>query len=273
VRRLLSLFVILALAGSATVMTPQPAVAATPFSDISDSKFKSDIDWAYNNGITVGCSDTKFCPKGLVTRDQMASFLARMFKLPATTRNYFTDDNGNRHEQAINRVAAAGITVGCDAGKYCPKGVVTRAQMASFIARADDLSTGGGRDYFWDDNGNRHEANIDRFAAAGITTGCGDYKFCPNGSVTREQMAAFLHRVVAPRSAAPYPAPPPPEPEPTGCHPAYVGYCVTMGIGDWDCAGGSGNGPNYLPVMVRVVGHDEYDLDHNSDGYGCESLG
>jgi hypothetical protein len=45
---------------------------------------------------------------------------------------------------------------------------------------------------------------------------------------------------------------------------------VTAGIGDWDCASGSGNGPNYLPVTVQVVGHDEYGLDGDGDGYGCE---
>ena len=41
-----------------------------------------------------------------------------------------------------------------------------------------------------------HEADINRVAAAGITSGCGGGRYCPNGSVTREQMAAFLHRAL-----------------------------------------------------------------------------
>ena len=45
---------------------------------------------------------------------------------------------------------------------------------------------------------------------------------------------------------------------------------MTAGIGDWDCASGSGNGPNYLPVTVQVVGPDEFGLDGDGDGYGCE---
>lgn len=42
-----------------------------------------------------------------------------------------------------------------------------------------------------------------------------------------------------------------------------------MGIGDYDCLGGFGNGPNYTGP-VRVVGWDEFGLDRDNDGYGCE---
>ena len=56
---------------------------------------------------------------------------------------------------------------------------------------------------------------------------------------------------------------------------AYVnssGWC-TDGIGDYDCEGGTGNGPNYAPRGVRVVepGEDPFDLDRNNDGQGCEA--
>jgi hypothetical protein len=59
---------------------------------------------------------------------------------------------------------------------------------------------------------------------------------------------------------------------PSNCDPNYSGYCLTDGIGDWDCAGGSGNGPNYVPVRVRVIGVDVFGLDADNDGYGCDSL-
>lgn len=38
---------------------------------------------------------------------------------------------------------------------------------------------------------------------------------------------------------------------------------------DYDCAGGSGNGPKYTGT-VRVTGSDPYDLDSDNDGWGCE---
>jgi micrococcal nuclease len=56
----------------------------------------------------------------------------------------------------------------------------------------------------------------------------------------------------------------------SGCHPSYTGFCLTMGSGDWDCAGGSGNGPNYVPVTIHVVGPDEFELDRDHDGLACD---
>ena len=63
---------------------------------------------------------------------------------------------------------------------------------------------------------------------------------------------------------------PPPKPPSANCHPSYAGACLTPGIGDYDCAGGSGNGPNYVAGPIRVVGWDEFGLDRDGDGIGCE---
>ncbi len=184
-----------------------PLIPTTPFTDIANSSFKADITWLYANGVTTGCSTTTFCPLTTVTREQMASFLARMFALPATTTDYFTDDETSTHEVNINRLAAAGITTGCTPTTFCPRSPVTREQMASFLARAAELTVGAGRNYFSDDDSSIHEPNIDRIAAAGITTGCATWTYCPAGPVTREQMAAFLHRILVPAAVPPFPAP------------------------------------------------------------------
>ena len=63
----------------------------------------------------------------------MASFLARVFSLPGSTTDYFTDDETSIHEVDINRVAEAGITSGCTATTYCPLNPVTRGQMVAFL--------------------------------------------------------------------------------------------------------------------------------------------
>jgi hypothetical protein len=183
----------------AVVQGPEPPgpPVVVPFTDISTSKFVEDIVWAWENGITVGCSPTLFCPDGLVTRGQMATFLSRALDLPASSTDFFTDDETNKHEANINRIAAAGITVGCGPTTFCPDGLVTRAQMATFLSRGYDLPATS-TDYFTDDEGNRHEANINRIRAAGITSGCGPGRFCPDGIVTRGQMTAFLHRASTP---------------------------------------------------------------------------
>ncbi len=117
--------------------TPPPAGHGLPFNDIAHSPFASDIVWLSQSGITTGCSAQSFCPGGAVTRGQMASFLARALKLPATTRDFFDDDERSIHERDINRLAAAGITGGCGSDNYCPSEAVSREQMAAFLHRAD----------------------------------------------------------------------------------------------------------------------------------------
>jgi len=111
----------------------------------------------------------------------------------------FRDDDGNIHEGAIEAIAGAGITRGCNPpvnDRYCPSDSVTRGQMAAFLVRTLDLAATS-EDYFSDDNGSVFEANINSLAAAGITLGCNppdNDRFCLGDSVTRGQMAAFLAR-------------------------------------------------------------------------------
>lgn len=166
-----------------------------PFSDVSSTQFVWDIAWLYDAGITVGCADDRYCPRDLVTRQQMASFLARALDLPAADEDFFVDDDGSQHEADINRLASAGITVGCDADRFCPLANVQRDQMASFLARGLDLPAASA-DHFGDDEDNQHESNINSVAEDGITRGCAENRYCPDQFVTRGQMAAFLHRAL-----------------------------------------------------------------------------
>ena len=99
-----------------------------------------------------------------VTRGQMASFIARAMKLPVATKDYFSDDNGKTHEADINKIAEAGLTVGCAPGLYCRNDSVNRAQMAAFLARALDLPAAT-KDYFNDDNSFSLEPEINAAAA------------------------------------------------------------------------------------------------------------
>jgi hypothetical protein len=176
------------------VVTVEGQVAAC-LNDWSSSEFAGDIEWLFQSGITTGCSLQLFCTEQIVPREQMASFLARARSLPAASTDYFFDDAGSFHQADINRTAEAGITNGCDVGMFCPSDNVSRAQMASFLARAfalPDATT----DYFADDAGSIHEADINRVAQAGITLGCAPGSYCPHAFVTRGQMAAFLHRAM-----------------------------------------------------------------------------
>ena len=112
----------------------------------------------------------------------------------------FTDDDGSIFEADIGKLAAAGITKGCNPpvnDMFCPDSKVTREQMAAFLVRALGYTDAGGGNLFVDDDLPIFDADIDRSATAGVTKGCNppvNDRFCPTGYVTRGQMAAFLHR-------------------------------------------------------------------------------
>ncbi|MGH2392788.1 MAG: S-layer homology domain-containing protein [Candidatus Limnocylindria bacterium] len=111
----------------------------------------------------------------------------------------FGDDNGSVHELNIALLAAAEITAGCnppDNDSFCPDGETTRGEMAAFLVRALDLPASD-EDVFTDDEGSIFEGNINALAAAGVTKGCNppeNDEFCPDRSVSRAEMAAFLVR-------------------------------------------------------------------------------
>ncbi len=163
----------------------------SPFSDIGSSKFYSQILWNAQRGIMESCSGTRFCPTRSLTRGQLAHALATGLGLPATGRDYFSDDNGHRYEGAINRLRAAGLTRGCGGDSYCPDLGVKRGRLAEAFDRALPLPDTS-HDYFSDDNGTGYEAAINRVAAAGIMGRCAAGRFCPDQSVTRERAAVFL---------------------------------------------------------------------------------
>ena len=185
------------LAGTALVGAAELGPGGT-FIDDNGNTHEGYIEAIAEIGVTTGCNDLgpQYCPSLDVTRGQMATFLARAFDLPPTPTDYFPDDNGNTHEDNINRIAEADITLGYGDGTYQPLGSVTREQMASFIARAMALPEIPGPGF--DDVSGTHEGNVNAIANEGITLGCsaGVNLYCPNDNVRRDQMASFLGRAL-----------------------------------------------------------------------------
>ena len=196
-RRLIALLSVLVLL-VATLYIPNPARAGDlgpggTFVDDDGNTHEGMIEAIVEEGITLGCSADPplYCPDDDVRRDQMASFLARAMNLPDSVTDWFPDDNGNTHEGAINSIADAGITLGFGDGTYRPSGLVTRAQMASFLKRALGLPDSV-TDWFTDDDGNTHEGAINSIADDGVTLGCdGDGHYCPLDNVRRDQMVTW----------------------------------------------------------------------------------
>ena len=118
-----------------------PAVAGSSFADVDFEKwYLPHIERLAELEVTKGCmvDPLRFCPDRPVNRAEMATFLARALDLPAADPAGFADTQGNAHADNIDALAAARITAGCQAAplRYCPDKPVTRAEMATFLARA-----------------------------------------------------------------------------------------------------------------------------------------
>ena len=138
----------------------------------------------------------------------------------------FSDVGGDPHAEAIGLVAGFGIVTGYPDGTYRPGQVVTRGQMASFLARALDLDPFVGAPLFSDISGDVHEPAIGAVAQVGIALGYSDGTFRPGQAITREQMATFLTRALD----LPIDVPPPPFPDATGPHADGIAAIYDAGI-------------------------------------------
>ncbi|HEX6286995.1 MAG TPA: VanW family protein, partial [Acidimicrobiia bacterium] len=191
------------------ILGSSPSSAELPpggtFIDDDGNVHEGSIEAVFAAQITSGCDERgiRFCPDLVVTRGQMAAFLARALNLAPASEDYFTDDDGSTFEGAIDKIAEAGITVGCnppDHDEYCPDKRVTRAEMATLLVRAfPELLLETAPDVFTDDGDSVHHTNINRIAAERITLGCNppdNDNFCPDEGVSRAQMATFLTRAL-----------------------------------------------------------------------------
>lgn len=108
----------------------------------------------------------------------------------------FEDIGGIAHEINVERAWMGDLAQGCEFARYCPSGSVNRAQMATFIARALQLSPVAS-DRFTDvDPGSPHAGAINALVDAGVAAGCATDRFCPTRPVNRAQMATFLAKAL-----------------------------------------------------------------------------
>ncbi len=112
------------------------ATSGIRFRDVSGSALAKAVDKVVTSGIVTPCKAHRFCPDTRVTRGRMAQFLSRALALTATgTMPYKDVHPGTRFSTAINRLATAGLAVGCGHHQYCPDRAITRAETAGFLAR------------------------------------------------------------------------------------------------------------------------------------------
>ena len=171
------------------------------FGDDNGDRFEAQINVLKAAGITTGTSPTTYDPSAPVTRGQMAAFINRSLGLPAAGTSPFADISGSTFEDDINRLFAAGITIGTSPTTFSPDDPMTRGQMAAFINRALSLPAAASGP-FTDIATTSFVADINALFAAGITTGTSNTTYSPNDPVTRSQEAGFLTRALGVRPIA-----------------------------------------------------------------------
>ena len=162
-----------------------------------NSTFIDDIHWLFYEGITVGCGgDAGTARPRSVTREQMAIFLVRAFDHPATTTDYFTDDEGRRARARSTRCAPPGSRSGCTATRFCP---TARSPASRWRSSSTRRSTCPSTCHVTTSTTTRADRRRRHQPAGGggLTGGCGTRTYCPTACVTREQMAAFLRRALS----------------------------------------------------------------------------
>lgn len=133
---------------------------------------------------------------------------------------------------------------------------------------------GAAAPWFFDGDRGRYAGRFMVAARQARAAGRGLWSACSE-TVLDASRAVETRKPPPPPPPPPPPAPaapvvsPPPSPPASNCHPSYQGACLDPNASDYDCAGGSGNGPEYTGY-VTVVGYDEYGLDADGDGAGCE---
>lgn len=181
-------------------LEPLTKPIANPFKDVKKTAYYFDsVLWAVKRGITAGVSATKFAPDETCTRAQVVSFLWRAAGSPEpkTTKNPFADVKKDAYYyKAVLWAVENGITAGVSATKFAPNDPCTRAQVVSFLWRAEgypkpettknpfkDVKTGT---YYYD--------AVMWAVESGVTAGVSATSFAPDSPCTRAQIVRFLDK-------------------------------------------------------------------------------
>ena len=184
-------------------------VAPLRFSDVAGLQFEADINWMADNALTTGYADGTYRPAGSINRDAMAAFLYRLAGSPnysAPTVSPFKDvPTTDQFYKEISWLAESGISTGYPDGTFRPLSPVKRDAMAAFMNRFAgeqcSIDAAGGfeapaaasfKDVPTNDQFHRE---ISWMKDSGVSTGWPDNSYRPLEDVSREAMAAFIHRL------------------------------------------------------------------------------
>lgn len=176
-----------------------PEVPGTSFTDVpAGAYYEEAVGWAVEKGITKGTSDSTFTPDGVCTRAQAVTFLWRAAGSPAAKASAlpFADVKaGSYYDDAVRWAVENGVTVGTSATTFSPNATCSRAQIVTFLWRAQKSPAAGSANPFDDVAGSAYYADAVQWAVQkDITKGTGATAFSPDANCIRAQIVTFLYR-------------------------------------------------------------------------------
>ena len=171
-----------------------------PFLDVNETHFFHDsVIWAVENSITNGVDDTHFGPMGACNRAQVVTFLWRAAGRPAPVSgiNPFTDvPDSSWYTDAVLWAVETGITKGLTATTFGPNTICNRAQVVTFLYRANGSPKLSSEENPFTDvaEGSFYRKAVLWALENGVTTGASATTFNPDGSCLRAQVVTFLYR-------------------------------------------------------------------------------
>ena len=179
----------------------EQSTGKNPFIDVPAGSYYEDaVIWAVDKGITTGTSATTFNPNGICTRAQAVTFLWRAAGSPAAKSSAmpFADVKaGSYYYDAVLWAVEQGITKGTSDTMFSPDATCTRAQIVTFLWRANGSPAVSGNSAFTDVAADAYYAAAVTWAEKNdVTGGIGGGLFGSNNNCTRAQIVTFLYRSV-----------------------------------------------------------------------------
>ena len=191
-----------------TKTEPIPMLEEPPFrfDDVQDENafYFDPVYWAYNHvpQITKGTDPTHFSPNNKCTRAEAVTFLWRAANCPSyeAAENPFRDVSTSAwYYDAVMWAVSEGITKGVDATHFAPNNTCSRAEIVTFLMRAQKgVAPEDAENPFADVGNNSWYRDAVLWAVSeGITNGVDKTHFAPNKVCTRGEIVTFLYRVYA----------------------------------------------------------------------------
>ncbi len=125
------------LAALVFAVSPAAALAETPAAARPDSEVTAAVQALADAGILAGRDAASFIPEDLVTRGQLAGYLARALGLPGVASQVFSDVAADEwYAGAVGAMSQAGLLSGSGPATFSPDEPVTREDAAAWVAAA-----------------------------------------------------------------------------------------------------------------------------------------